>query len=92
MGDFNIGPLDPARQPLTKIGLRDSFVDIYPHEARTGTFHEFKGVSESDKIDAILVSPVWQVLGAEIIRTERAGRFPSDHFPVTATLRLNAAE
>ena len=92
MGDFNIGPLDPARQPLTKIGLRDSFVDIYPHEAHTGTFHEFKGVSKSDKIDAILVSPVWQVLGAEIIRTERAGRFPSDHFPVTATLRLNAAE
>jgi endonuclease/exonuclease/phosphatase family metal-dependent hydrolase len=92
MGDFNVGPLDTARQPLRKIGLRDSFVDIYPDEARAGTFHEFNGVSESDKIDAILVCPVWQVLGAEIIRTERAGRFPSDHFPVTATLRLKAAE
>jgi endonuclease/exonuclease/phosphatase family metal-dependent hydrolase len=28
------------------------------------------------------------VLDAAIVRTNRDGRFPSDHFPVTATLRL----
>jgi endonuclease/exonuclease/phosphatase family metal-dependent hydrolase len=92
MGDFNIGPVGPARQPLLDAGLRDSFVDLYPDQARQGTFHEFKGKSSSDKIDAILVSRQWDTVAAEIITTEKDGRFPSDHFPVTATLKLKAAE
>ncbi len=92
MGDFNIGPLDPAREPLVKAGLRDSFVDIHADEARAGTFHAFSGKPTSDKIDAILVSQDWQVLAAEIVRTARDGRFPSDHFPVTATLRLKSTD
>jgi endonuclease/exonuclease/phosphatase family metal-dependent hydrolase len=88
MGDFNVGPLDPAREPLTKLGLRDSFVDLQPDKAREGTFHAFTGKATSDKIDAILVSQQWQVTSAEIIRTHRDGVFLSDHFPVTATVVL----
>jgi endonuclease/exonuclease/phosphatase family metal-dependent hydrolase len=38
-------------------------------------------------IDAIMVSPEFDVLAASIDRTERDGRYPSDHFPVTARLR-----
>jgi endonuclease/exonuclease/phosphatase family metal-dependent hydrolase len=89
-GDFNVGPVGPARQPLIDAGLRDSFVDAYPDQARQGTFHEFKGKSYSDKIDAILVSRQWDTASAEIITTNQEGRFPSDHFPVTATLKLKA--
>lgn len=92
MGDFNIGPLDPAREPFVKAGLRDSLADLFPDQAHAGTFHAFSGKPTSDKIDAILVSQDWQVLSAEIVRTARDGRFPSDHFPVTATLRLKSTD
>jgi endonuclease/exonuclease/phosphatase family metal-dependent hydrolase len=88
MGDFNVGPLDPAREPLSKMGLRDSFADLHPDKAREGTFHAFTGKATSDKIDAVLVSRQWQVTNAEIIRTQRDGAPLSDHFPVTATLVL----
>jgi endonuclease/exonuclease/phosphatase family metal-dependent hydrolase len=30
------------------------------------------------------------VLSAEIVRTSRDSRYPSDHFPVAATIRLPA--
>jgi endonuclease/exonuclease/phosphatase family metal-dependent hydrolase len=92
MGDFNIGPEGPARKPLTDAGLRDSLVDLYPDQSRRGTFHGFNGKAKGDKIDAILVSREWESLDAEIITTQRNGRFPSDHFPVTATLALKAVE
>lgn len=88
MGDFNIGPDGPAREALSKLGLRDSFVDIHPDKATEGTFHAFTGKAISDKIDAILVSKQWQVTSAEILRTERDGVFLSDHYPVTAELVL----
>jgi endonuclease/exonuclease/phosphatase family metal-dependent hydrolase len=89
MGDFNIGPEGPAREPFTKIGLRDSFVDIHPDKANEGTFHAFTGKTISDKIDAILVSKQWEVKNAEIIRKEQNGVFLSDHDPVTARLMLD---
>lgn len=88
MGDFNIGPDGPAREPFTKAGLRDSFVDIHPDKSNEGTFHGFTGKTISDKIDAILVSKQWEVKNAEIIRKEQNGVFLSDHDPVTATLVL----
>lgn len=90
MGDFNVGPVGPARQPLIDIGLRDSFVDVHPQQARQGTFHEFKGKAYGDKIDAILVSDAWETIDAEIVATGKEGKYPSDHFPVTATLKLTA--
>jgi endonuclease/exonuclease/phosphatase family metal-dependent hydrolase len=92
MGDFNVGPEDPARLPLANAGLRDCLVDLLPDQARQGTFHAFSGKANGDKIDAILVSNQWHVLGAEIVTTEHKGRFPSDHFPVTATLKLKTAQ
>jgi hypothetical protein len=33
------------------------------------------------------VSRDWKVIAAGIDRTEKGGRTPSDHFPVTAVLR-----
>lgn len=89
MGDFNVGPANPARAPLTAAGLRDSFVDVHPDGAHEGTFHAFRGQANSDKIDAILISEHWRVLDVDIVTANQDGRFPSDHFPVTATLELN---
>jgi endonuclease/exonuclease/phosphatase family metal-dependent hydrolase len=36
----------------------------------------------------VLVPPGTEVLSAEIVRFSRNNRYPSDHFPVTARIRL----
>ena len=92
MGDFNIGPDNEARQPLAAAGLRESYFLQHPGGEQVGTFHGFQGTTTGDKIDAILVNAPWQVLDAQILHTNRAGHYPSDHFPVTATLALPPAE
>jgi endonuclease/exonuclease/phosphatase family metal-dependent hydrolase len=38
-------------------------------------------------MDWILASSYFQTIDAEIDHTRRSGGYPSDHFPVTATLR-----
>lgn len=91
MGDFNSGEQNPAFRTLVTAG--DSGVhlrDTYSHSAdeEVGTYHAFTGRRDGEKIDAILVSPHWGILGARIMRTSDEGRYPSDHFPVVAELAL----
>ncbi len=92
-GDFNAGEDNPAilhllgaRQPTPR--LVDTFRVLYPQAREVGTFHGFKGGSESEKIDHILVEPGIHVIEAAIIRSHREGRYPSDHYPLTATVVL----
>lgn len=89
MGDFNAGESNPAIAVLTAGGfVRDSFRVAHPDAAPVGTATGFTyGRVDGDKIDYVFVPPGVEVLGAAIVRTERDGRYPSDHFPVTARLR-----
>jgi endonuclease/exonuclease/phosphatase family metal-dependent hydrolase len=91
-GDFNVGENNPALSTLTG-GSSAPFVDtfrvLHPDVKDVGTFSGFKvGSIGPDKIDYILVGPGTEVLSAEINRFSRNGRYPSDHFPVTARVRL----
>lgn len=88
-GDFNVGEKNPALATL--IGpFIDTFRDVRPQEKTVGTFSGFKfGNVEGDKIDYILVQPGTEVMSADIVRFARDGRYPSDHFPVVARVRLN---
>lgn len=88
MGDFNVGPDNEARQPLVSLGLVDSYFTLHPSRAGVGTFNGFQGKTTGEKIDTIYVNNRWKVLKAAIVHTQRAGRYPSDHFPVTATLEV----
>lgn len=86
-GDFNAGEDNPAA-----VAMRTSFADtfrlLHPG-AEAGTFNGFKpGQVGGDKIDFVFVEPGTEVLAAEIVRASRDGRYPSDHFPVTARIRL----
>jgi endonuclease/exonuclease/phosphatase family metal-dependent hydrolase len=38
------------------------------------------------KIDYILRDDRWETVNAAVVRDGRDGRFPSDHFPMTAEL------
>ncbi len=88
-GDFNCGessgPIQALRQRLT---LRDSFRIVHPKEKEIGTFHGWSGRMDGDKIDYIWMDPTLTALEAEIIHTQRDGRYPSDHFPVCAKVQL----
>lgn len=91
MGDFNAGEQNPAfRALVADTGpaprLRDTWRARHPYGPEQGTFHGFRGGADSEKIDAILVSAGWQVLEAAIDSAGSAGRYPSDHHPVTATV------
>lgn len=70
--------------------LADSFRLVHPDAAEAGTFNAWTGVSTGDKIDYILVprSDSVEVVEAAILRTSEAGRYPSDHFPVSARVVL----
>jgi len=92
-GDFNAGEENPAFLYLTVPGaeppLIDTFRALYPDTAGViGTFHGFRGGVTGEKIDAVLATPDWVPLEAGIVHTSRDGRYPSDHFPVTARLAL----
>jgi len=89
-GDFNCGiESAPAKELLKDSQLIDSYsaVSHSPDES-VGTFHGFSGKPGRDRIDWILLSPGLKTLAAAIDRTHDLGRYPSDHFPVTAVVAL----
>ena len=60
-----------------------------PGEQPAGTFTAFEfGNVGGEKIDYVLVQPATEVLHAEIVRLSQDRRYPSDHFPVVARIRL----
>lgn len=92
LGDFNAGESSEPVQYLTgadhasPVQLRDTFRTVHPQETLVGTFHGFGGATTGSKIDYILASREAQVLEAAIVRGSFQGRYPSDHFPVTAEI------
>jgi endonuclease/exonuclease/phosphatase family metal-dependent hydrolase len=89
-GDFNVGEDNPAIRTLVRDkAFLDTFRVVHPDEKQVGTFTGFKiDKIDGPKIDYVLVQPGAEVLAAEIVRTARDGRYPSDHFPVVARVRL----
>lgn len=68
--------------------LIDSYRAKHPEKSdEEGTFNGFRGRTGGGRIDWVLASPDFGVLSAEIDRHQEEGRYPSDHFPVTAVLR-----
>ena len=97
-GDFNSGPNStPYRtllgpQPTATSSLHDVFRDAHPVATRDeGTVHFFTGWRGGPRMDWILASSHFQTIDAEIDHSRGTGGYPSDHFPVTATLQGPAA-
>lgn len=94
-GDFNAGEDNQAYQAFfgandgKKSLLRDTYRLTHPtRAANEGTFSSFKADQTSGpRIDWIGASAEWKIIKAEIDRTQRDGRTPSDHFAVTAVLK-----
>jgi endonuclease/exonuclease/phosphatase family metal-dependent hydrolase len=96
MGDFNLSPNSDSHaffcgeKKLNGITGRfsDAWIAAGKSERDAGTYHGFKGDQSGDRIDWILVTPELKVKKIQIIHDHQEGRFPSDHFPVVAILRL----
>ena len=89
-GDLNAGESSKPIRELKKVGLRDTLRTIHPETTDVGTFGGFRGKRGGAKIDYVFAGMRWKVDAAEIVRDNDEGRFPSDHYPVTATLSLPA--
>lgn len=89
-GDFNAGEANPAVTSMTTGGFaQDTFRARHPDASPVGTFTGFTPDRVTgEKIDYVFVGPGIEVLDAAIVRTMKDDRYPSDHFPVTARLRL----
>jgi len=86
LGDLNAGE---DSEPVRALhGLVDTFRALHPDSTEVGTFHGFRGGTDGAKIDFVLATPAVGVLGAEIVRDEDGGRFPSDHYPVAARVLI----
>ena len=96
MGDFNMEMDNPAMQYLNRIGhnkplLKSADAWQASHPNRTiGTRHGFKGRMSGPQIDHIRLSATLKPLDARIDARHRNGRYPSDHFPVVAKVRLTS--
>jgi len=105
-GDFNAGednravvylkgkstlPDSEGVQRENPLPLIDTFRALHPDADDVGTFNAFKGERSGPKIDCVFAGPDVKVLAAEILHDNENGRYPSDHFPVTAVVSLAGA-
>lgn len=105
-GDFNTGESNPVityltgktalgsqnkRESISPVLMVDTFRVLHPNVKDVRTGHAFRGSRQGNKIDYVLVPPDAKVLEAQILYDNVDGRYPSDHFPVTARLRLPIA-
>ncbi len=95
-GDFNLFPSQDAYDILTTqetpgwVVLRDSLRVVVPTEGTHElTRHAFSGNTAGERVDYVFFSPAFAATEAGIVRTSYGGgRYPSDHYPVTATLTI----
>lgn len=93
MGDFNMDMDNRAMRYLQKIGYKtpypkmmDAWSLINVQNSGIGTRHGFRGRTSGPKIDHIPLCENTVPLAVKIDRRSYNGRYPSDHFPVIATI------
>ncbi|MTV41832.1 endonuclease/exonuclease/phosphatase family protein [Duganella radicis] len=89
MGDFNSTP-DSEAVAIVGAALRDArAISQTPAYGPLATFNGFDvGTPAHERIDYIFLSPQWQVLRHAVLTDSVDARYPSDHFPVVARVRL----
>jgi endonuclease/exonuclease/phosphatase family metal-dependent hydrolase len=95
MGDFNMSSDNPAMQHLQKVGYKaafsgtvDAWSSVHFREPRVGTRHGFHGRTSGPMIDHIRLCDNIVPLEATVDQRNFDGKYPSDHFPVTAKVRI----
>jgi len=92
-GDLNCDTHNPAIGVLKDRGWKDTYGAIHGTEAPGFTYHAFQGPgiaerSRVDKMDWVFVRGEVTAKDAEVIDDSRDGRFPSDHYFVSAKIEI----
>ena len=88
-GDMNCDAANPAIAVFRSGGWTDTYGAVHGTEDPGFTFHEFQGPafeSRVGKMDWVFTRGRVEVLDAAVIREARKGRFPSDHYFVSASV------
>ena len=83
IGDFNTVPTSTAHAVLART-LSDAWDSSAKRTGPAATFHNFTGTPDR-RIDWIFTRGL-TVRSVKTVTYSRGGRYPSDHFPVAATL------
>ncbi|HLO97354.1 MAG TPA: endonuclease/exonuclease/phosphatase family protein [Fimbriimonas sp.] len=83
VGDLNAEPDSEDLKSLTQ----SEVIRFHTASQPLGTFHNFTGKSDGEKIDHIFSSPEWSARAIQVDRTKDEGLYPSDHYPVTCQLK-----
>ncbi|MDA1193160.1 MAG: endonuclease/exonuclease/phosphatase family protein, partial [Candidatus Poribacteria bacterium] len=90
VGDFNAGQDSRAYDVLTRHGgFRDTWEEANRRGDAISSFHNWKGIREGVRIDWLLFKGDVETDSTRVVTYAVDGRYPSDHFPVTATVTLN---
>ena len=97
MGDFNMEIDNPAMAPLQRIGAKlvnEPMVDVWgylhPEQPSVTTYQAFGANPDGPCLDHIFVEETTEIIEAAIDTRSFDGRYPSDHFPVIATVRIKS--
>ena len=95
LGDFNTTLTSGPLQTLTGANssgykLTDAYRHVFPTVGpNEATYHDFTGNQSGSAIDHIFYDAgTFTATAAAIVHTTYNGLYPSDHFPVTATLQV----
>jgi endonuclease/exonuclease/phosphatase family metal-dependent hydrolase len=92
MGDFNATPNSRLIKKFSEstdsnkkfIAVQESKRNIY----NMPTMSKFKGSKKGRHIDYIFVSEDVDIINTEIVDYNNSGRYPSDHYPILADLKI----
>ncbi len=91
-GDFNAGEDNPAVAKIKNSPRRmvDTWreLNVAVPPTGSGTMSLFTGRLDTAKIDYVFVPAGTRIIDAEIIRRNRDGVYPSDHYPVRASVEF----
>ena len=91
-GDFNAKPnskvMRQFREEAFKLNGLRAAQDISPDIYQKATMGHFKGKDRGQHIDYIFASEEFEINNIEIIKYNKDGKYPSDHYPVMAELKL----
>lgn len=92
-GDLNAAEDNPAFAHLKSgpLPLVDAWREKNPSVplAESGTMSVFTGRRDTEKIDYIFIPAATRVIDSEIVHRNRDGIYPSDHYPVRATVEFS---
>jgi len=89
-GDFNESPSNEVRKLIewSSLNLSDPWLALNTPEE--GSHHKFDGNNKQTKrIDWVLHTKEFSPIEIQLIKTHENNLYPSDHFPVEATLKIN---